>query len=389
MKTIVKRLVRDEKGAALILALILLLIGGLMSAALLNHMGSGIIAGVVHERRTAELYAADAGVEDAIWRLPSLGLCLYQSTNYTITDMNDKTVQVFIDFLEPGIYKVTSIAITDGDGDGGVAAIDSATAVEAYITGVSVCDDYSGILDGILTSQGELDWKDKVILTYTEGHEPAENYAGAWPDDAEEVNRLALFYRMDVKDEPEFGLSTVDIGGADADFGPVYRDGELTIKNSVKTDPPPTLSLNGTIYITGNTLIGTTEKDFTLDLNGQTIFVVSSSADRDKALWIGGHCTIRGPGCIIAIGDIYFEPNPDVGAEEEPVFLLSVLGATTMRPGIDMHGAIAGSVAVDVQSGSKPQISYPVGGFEGLINFPGFVETKLTYSIESWEIIQQ
>ena len=73
MKKVVKNLARDEKGAALILALLLLLIGGLISAALLNHMGSGILAGEVHERRTAELYAADAGVEDALWKIQNPG----------------------------------------------------------------------------------------------------------------------------------------------------------------------------------------------------------------------------------------------------------------------------------------------------------------------------
>jgi len=67
-----KKLVRNERGTALILALILLLIGGLISAALLNHMGSGILAGEVYERRTAELCAADAGVEDAIWKIHHL-----------------------------------------------------------------------------------------------------------------------------------------------------------------------------------------------------------------------------------------------------------------------------------------------------------------------------
>ena len=61
------------------------------------------------------------------------------------------------------------------------------------------------------------------------------------------------------------------------------------------------------------------------------------------ALWVGGKCTLKGPGCIIAVGDVYFEPNPDVGGEGEPVFVFSVLGRTTIRPGINMYGAIAGS----------------------------------------------
>ncbi len=46
MKNIVKMVIGDEKGAALILALILLLVGGLISAALLAHMGTGFLRAV-------------------------------------------------------------------------------------------------------------------------------------------------------------------------------------------------------------------------------------------------------------------------------------------------------------------------------------------------------
>ena len=98
MKSMMKNLLRDEKGAALILALILLLIGGLMSAALLNHMGSGILAGEVHERRTDELYAADAGVEYAIWMIQSNNLTFDEDNHARLGPLtiNDRSVQVEI-----------------------------------------------------------------------------------------------------------------------------------------------------------------------------------------------------------------------------------------------------------------------------------------------------
>jgi len=390
MKTTMRTLARDEKGAALLLAIILLLVGGLIAAPLLAYMGSGIITGEVYETRTAELYAADAGVEDAMWKIQhqdqvpevkALTQC-YQDWSYNITDgegevaeVNDRRVEVTITLVNnlTSTYRVLSTATGDGSG----------TRVEAYVTGASVSDDYSGILNGILTSQGLLDWKNKVTLNYTEGHGPAANYTGAWPDEPKEIDKFAQFYWMDVKDEPEFGSGIVDLAGVDKDLGPVYRDGELEILNSSPHEA--TLSLNGTIYVTEDTLIGTNGHDFILDLNGQTIFVESNSVDPEKALWMGGKCTLKGPGCIIAVGDVYFEPNPDVGGEGEPVFAFSVLGTTTVRPGVSMYGALAGRVQVGLQAGSKPQINYPVGGFEGLVNFPGFIETKLVYSIASWE----
>ena len=44
MKTIMKRLVRDEKGAALVMVLILLLISGLIIGPLLSYMGTGPVS---------------------------------------------------------------------------------------------------------------------------------------------------------------------------------------------------------------------------------------------------------------------------------------------------------------------------------------------------------
>jgi Tfp pilus assembly protein PilX len=249
MKAILKRINGDQQGVALVLALVVLLLGGLITAGLLAHMGAGLLATETYDRRTAELYAADAGVEDAIWKIQNhveqvkeLTQCR-QSWSYNITDIdgrvaevNDKHVEVTITLISvwediPCDYRIVSRAISDC----------SETQIEAYISGASVSDDYSGILDGILTSQGGLDWKDKVTLIYPEGHEPADNYEGAWPDEPAEVDRFVRFYRMDLEDEPGFDSDTVDLAGTDMNLQQVYRDGELAIKNSIKTDPAPTL----------------------------------------------------------------------------------------------------------------------------------------------------
>ena len=63
------RLMRDEKGQALVLTLLLLLIGSLIIAPTLSLMGTGIKSGRVYEQKDDEIYAADAGVEDAMWRI--------------------------------------------------------------------------------------------------------------------------------------------------------------------------------------------------------------------------------------------------------------------------------------------------------------------------------
>jgi hypothetical protein len=64
-----KRLMKNEKGQALVLTLLLLLIGSLIIAPTLSLMGTGISSGRVYEQKDDEIYAADAGVEDAMWRI--------------------------------------------------------------------------------------------------------------------------------------------------------------------------------------------------------------------------------------------------------------------------------------------------------------------------------
>ncbi|MGA8848397.1 MAG: hypothetical protein WB564_01020 [Dehalococcoidia bacterium] len=68
-KIAVKRLMKDEKGQALVLVLLLLLIGSLIVTPTLNFMSTGVIGGRVYEQKNDEIYAADAGVEDALWHI--------------------------------------------------------------------------------------------------------------------------------------------------------------------------------------------------------------------------------------------------------------------------------------------------------------------------------
>jgi len=59
----------DEKGQALLIVLILLVIGGLIIVPLLGYMSTGLIVGQTYEARMDEVYAADAGIEDAILKI--------------------------------------------------------------------------------------------------------------------------------------------------------------------------------------------------------------------------------------------------------------------------------------------------------------------------------
>ncbi len=71
MKSAERKFAAGEKGQALILVLVLLLIGGLMVSSILSYMSTGVRTGTVFQRKTGELYAADAGINDALWQVKS------------------------------------------------------------------------------------------------------------------------------------------------------------------------------------------------------------------------------------------------------------------------------------------------------------------------------
>jgi hypothetical protein len=378
----VKRLIRDEKGQAMAMVLFLILVGGLIVGSLLSYVGTGLFNGRVYERRTAELYAADAGVEDAVWKIQhgEVALCPGDPTHsYDIADVNGKSVEVTI----TSVYGVGNVTLTyhvisTATGNS------SATQVDAYIAGETKYGDYSGITENVITSQNEIIIKpgSNVSPPAGEEHGPAANYTGDWPPP--EV--LCDWYFEDVKDETPYGSATLDVKNYSATgIGPFYRNGMLTIKNTGTAGL--TLQLNGTVYITGDTLIGTTDKDFTLDLNGYTIFVASNSTkayNGKYALEIGGKCTMVGEGAIIAIGDIYFAPKTESGVTD-PVFIMSIVGKSLVQPNGDFYGSIAGSVEVDLWPGTS--VNYPAEGF-GLLNFPGCTAGRYIYGIATWEVTQ-
>jgi len=145
----------------LILVLILLVVGGLILTPLLGLMSTGLLAGRVYERKMEDYYAADAGVEDAIWRIQDNNLTFVNNCSYPESlIVNDRSVDVVVyrEDLDPTcaenlMYRILSIATTD-DG-GGTAAIDSSTTIDAHLS-VSYLD-LSALLDNAIVSDDTID----------------------------------------------------------------------------------------------------------------------------------------------------------------------------------------------------------------------------------------
>ena len=378
---IIKLLKGKQSGQALVLTLALLGVGSLMITPMLSFMGTGLNAGVVAENKVDELYACDAGVQDAIWKINNLPDSVplgeltveYVWYTYDADDrpfVNDMEVHVGIRLLYPldgfGVYQVHSWVGSDSFDD-------ADTRVDTIITTTWL--DYSDITENVVTSQNELNAlpnADYIHPSEGEPNGPVENYTGPWPT-AEE---LIAWYSRDVDKDNPYPYDEIDLDGSDLSIGPEYVDSDFEIINSDNTEA--TLTLTDTLYITGDTLIGTTNKDFTIDLNGQTIFVESDTVGVKNALEIGGKCTLTGSGCIIAVGDIYFAPNLDSDPDDY-ILVMSVNGETEMQPNGNFYGTLAGNVVTTRKGDADINWSSPPDD----LNFPG-IGGDMVWGIHTW-----
>lgn len=69
LRPALKRTAVNESGMALILVLVLLLLGSLCIVPVLDFVSTGLKTGMVFEKKTGEQFAADAGIEEGMWRI--------------------------------------------------------------------------------------------------------------------------------------------------------------------------------------------------------------------------------------------------------------------------------------------------------------------------------
>ncbi len=95
MKNWLSRVIRGEVGQALPIVLAMLAVGSLLIVPLLNFVSTSLNAGETVERKIEGLYAADAGVEDALWRLKYNKPASFPYS-YELADVNGMSVSVVI-----------------------------------------------------------------------------------------------------------------------------------------------------------------------------------------------------------------------------------------------------------------------------------------------------
>ena len=395
----IKRVIRDETGHGLELVLVLLAVGGLISASLLSYMGSGLAAGEAYETRTGELYAADAGVEDAMWKIQEgeVALCPGVPTyDYSMPDVNNRSVGVTITLVDgfdgPGdlsaTYRIESTAASGND---------SSTTVTAYTAASSL--DFSGIMDYAISSNGNITILQDCLINgdvYIPDEDNLYKKGGTingtvlnstevsvtWPT-FDELNR---YYWPEVSDldpgDPTQEI-TIPTWATSRDnaftitIGPYLADVENAVYLNIKGGGTDKLwtRLEGTMYVKGNFFLS---PNINLDMNGCSIFATGN-------ITLSPTTTLWGSGCIIARENVNFQP--ELSCEEgQYVLVLAVEGTTTLQPDSDFQGTIAGNVDVQIQPGNELKWVSPYG--RGLAFPMGEDEYPLigAVNIASWEV---
>jgi len=372
-KIVMKRLVRGEKGYVLIAALLVLLVLGLISGPLLSYMVSGLRAGHVFETGAAELYAADAGVQDAVWRIPNLGLCPSQNTeHYTISDVNGKSVDVTVTLTNNVTgtltYKITSIAVTDAGGN--TAGLGSHTTVECYVQFTP--GDELDIFSGALASQTGIDLgRDSTVngdIYHCEDFDDGGDLGGDWTDTGcapfpSQTENEA--FAQAFKDEALKGGTwpTTDIK-SNTTLGPKYIDGDLDISRDV------TITLAGIVYVKGHISC-----ENTLTITGVGSLVAEDYIYFKKL----ANYTVTGDSIIMSLyGDITLKKSDKVDQLSINALIYAPNGAITFDKDTTVIGGVVGQSIQADRDGSFTFVPKTSWDFPG--GLPG------AYTIETYDV---
>ena len=198
-----------------------------------------------------------------------------------------------------------------------------------------------------------------------------------WP----EFQDLSNYYLANVTGAPDPGPS-INIKNTKT-LGPAYRNGSLSVDN---TGSPDTLTIQNTVYVNGSLTFNQpgASKNYTINLNGKTIFVTGSITFPSQRV------SVTGTGCIIARGDINFQP----GMQSSPnnfVFVMSIEGKLWFHPSGDFYGSLAGDTEVDLWPGTH--LTWNSVGEGAGLNFPIEAyryQTNIgTVAIQTWEVNPQ
>jgi hypothetical protein len=328
---LLRKALRGEAGQALPITLILLVLGGLLIVPMLSLMTTNLNANIWTEEKTKGIYAADAGIQDALWKLGNDVDPFENGDSYNLEEngnpvtINGMTVTVDKMALdEEDMYTLRATARLDGD----VKAVIIAQAISG--------SDFSWLFKHALNSLNDVELPNNNVTVYGGvmcggefSGDPDAVITGGITQNADvkmpSEATLTKLYRGQVntqaeapdgwyEDDPEHnnawkGNINVTGGTADAPFeiGPRYCWGDVEITGSGYAE------LTGTLFIDG--AFKMKDKGLTLDLNGQTIYATyyNDCSNNPAAVDFWPDIKLVGPGCVIGVGYVNFQPGYSQG----------------------------------------------------------------------------
>jgi hypothetical protein len=193
-----------------------------------------------------------------------------------------------------------------------------------------------------------------------EGGDYTQSDSIAWPESEDFIN----YYLAQVSELDPILSSSMDLNGVSA-LESLYRIGDLIIDNT-EINKSDDVTLNEIIYVDGNLAFAQpgNSKAYTIDLNGATIFATGNISFPSQGV------SLKGSGCIIAVGDINFQPAIESGNTDSFIAVISLDGEVSFNPNANFFGAVIGQTVVSVQ----PDCSIEHPGelyIPDDLNFPG------------------
>ena len=305
---------KNEAGQALPMALIMLVLGGFLVVPTLALMTTNLTANRTVDTKTSAIYAADAGIQDALWKLgndvdPFPG----GINSYNLAEtLNGMTVTVEKVALVDDLYTLKATARLDDE-------------VKAVITAQAVAgSDYSWLFDQALTSENDVETSNHDIIYggVLCGGEFIGDDDQVWSGTITEEATVEFPSAQELID---YYMSTIDPVANNYTSNSIYISSSYTKANPYMIPP---IYRNGSLRIYGNgygKLSGTIylagastgqlwiDPGTTIDLNTHTIFSEYYNNCAGDAINFQPNCYIYGPGCIIAIGNINYQPNLGTG----------------------------------------------------------------------------
>jgi hypothetical protein len=360
----------NEQGQLLLLStFIILVFASLSIVPILSYMGTGITTAKNTGLHTQEIYAAEAGVFESMWKIimidPGVPKGMWDPPlQYSVTGgVNDKSVNVTISRYNSFNFQVHSVA-TDQQTDH-----QSIVEADVAIIGVSGLD-LAEFAKFAVTSNGTIDSQyNNVKITGDVWIPSLENYT-ATPPDGEMIIapitgwptgvQLETYYSFLVNMSNPYTDSIIDISNPIL-RGPLYAQGA---GNYVLTG---TGTLTGALYIDGDLYF---DQYADVSLDGNTIFVTGSISTNPQSY-------LAGPGSVIALGDVVFSPHV------APAYLLimSAAGDVNFQPNGDFVGAVCGNVNITMRPNCS--ITWQDPGV-GNLDLPGIYNH--IRALETWTI---